>query len=191
MDCVADLAEIGESRERVRGNGARDVDAGEVEEDEAGRSRRHCGVDGEDERPEVAERGELELPTTCSADGICAERSGCCDCLAIPNDDSVDWRVEVGEAGLRVIVEGAVVASERGGAEHVLDGTEAEGEANATQEVGVVWREAVVVPLHVRADEHGLIAAAGRVEVRHRVEAHGWEGNPHARVRLPEEDSHP
>jgi hypothetical protein len=27
MDCVADLAEIGEARERVHGDGARDIDA--------------------------------------------------------------------------------------------------------------------------------------------------------------------
>jgi hypothetical protein len=35
--------------------------------------------------------------------------------LAIPNDGSVQWRIEVGEAGLRVIIEGAVVVSRSSG----------------------------------------------------------------------------
>jgi len=96
MDCIADLMEKGEAREHVHGDGARDA-----------------SVDGEDERHEVAECSELEQTTTCGADGISAERSGCCECLANVIDDSVARLVEVGDAGLRIIIEVAVVSTEQ------------------------------------------------------------------------------
>jgi hypothetical protein len=82
------------------------------------------------------------------------ERGGCCECLAAATNGSVERCVEVGEAGLRVVVEGAVVATEPCGAERALDGAE----ADVAKKVGVVSREVVAEPLYVHTDED---AAAG------------------------------
>lgn len=66
--------------------------------------------------------------TTCCTYSIGAECGSRCRCLANAIDGSVERRVEVGDAGLWVIVEGAVVATEWGVAEHALDGAEAGAE---------------------------------------------------------------
>jgi len=71
-----------------------------------------------------------------SPHSIGAERGSRGGCLAITTDGSVERRDEVGDAGLRVVVEGAVVTTEWGGAEHALDGAE----ANATEKAWVVGR---------------------------------------------------
>jgi hypothetical protein len=49
--------------------------------------------------------------------------------MANATDSSVEWRVDVGDGGLRVVVEGAVVATMWGFMEHALDGDEDVGGA--------------------------------------------------------------
>jgi hypothetical protein len=75
--------------------------------------------------------------------------------VAAATDGSVERRVEVGEAGVRVIVEGAVVATEPCGTKRALDGAE----ADAAEKVGVVSREVVVEPQYVHTDEDAVAGA--------------------------------
>ena len=60
----------------------------------------------------------------------------------------------MGDAGLWVVVEGAIVATGWGGTKHAHDGAA----VDAVEKVGVVGREVNVEPLYVHADED---AAAG------------------------------
>jgi hypothetical protein len=68
---------------------------------------------------------------------------------------SVERHLEVGDARLRVIVEGAIVATERSGAEHALDWAEADIASKAR----VVDRDVVVESLYVHTDEHERTSA--------------------------------
>jgi hypothetical protein len=54
------------------------------------------------------------------------------------NHGSVEWRVDVGDTGLRVVIEGAIVATEWGFVEHALDGDEDAGGALGVRVAGSV-----------------------------------------------------
>jgi len=97
---------------------------------------------------------QASSPPPAAPHSIGAEHGSRGGCLAISTDGSVERRVEVGDAGLRVVVEGAIVATEWGGTEHTHDGAE----ADTVEKAGVIGREVIVEPLYVHADED---AAAG------------------------------
>jgi hypothetical protein len=76
-------------------------------------------------------------------------------CLAIVTNGSVERHLEVGDARLWVVVEGAVVATERSGMEHALDGAETDIASKAR----VIGHDVVVESLYVHTDEHERTSA--------------------------------
>jgi hypothetical protein len=74
-------------------------------------------------------------------------------------DSSVEWRVEVGDGGLRVVVEGAVVATVWGFMEHALDGDEDVDGAVGVRVAGSV-AASVLGPWRLQRGEGCRICAA-------------------------------
>jgi hypothetical protein len=129
------------------------------------------------------------------------EDSGHYECLAHATDGSNDWRrVLVGEARLRVVTEGAVVATKWNGAERALDGADAGMDGVGTLGVDVVGSRSKVM-MTVRSScarpwkrwlrRHGPRGSAGdgeRRTSRGPAEHAAAEGPVEEFVREAEED---